>query len=65
MKDILILILYLNFKKIYRKMKEEKNYLVEIKILAIRLRQNRFFNAIYSLKEKMKERYINEFIEIG
>ena len=65
MKDILILILYLNFKKIYRKMKEEKNYLLEIKILAIRLRQNLFFNAIYSLKKKMKERYINEFIEIG
>lgn len=38
MKDILILILYLNFKKIYRKMKEEKNYLLEIKILPIRLR---------------------------
>ena len=44
--------------------RRQKKFSTVNKRLNIRERQSHFFNAIYGLKEKMKEKYINEFREV-
>ena len=48
-------------KKVQRK---RRKLLSENKRMNIRIRQNKFFDAIFCLKEKMKENYIKEFNDI-
>ena len=53
-------------KHLLKNIQRRKNKMSTVsKRLSITKRQNTFFNVIYSLKEKMKGKYIKEFNEIN